>query len=259
MQLGSHTHTHTHTIGAMDHLPSNYSPFRQQLEGSWFRSHLNSSAWHTSFKCAVVCVDAHRSVCSLWVKTSQNCTSTLTVNTHRSVCVHCGSRRHRIARRRSRSTLTEVCVSTVGQDGTELHVDAHGQHSQKCVSTVGQDGTEFHVDAHGQHSQKFVCPLWVKTAQNCTSTLTVNTHRSVCVHCGSRRHAYGWSHTRHMGSKPDSVRSLGVSNRADHIKVVNTMSDVHGLWKYIAVCFHIGWTVLVPCTKLRNVRVHTSV
>ena len=220
----------------MDHLPSNYSPFRQQLEGSWFRSHLNSSAWHTSFKCAVVCVDAHRSVCSLWVKTSQNCTSTLTVNTHRSVCpLH------------------------VGQDGTELHVDAHGQHSQKCVSTVGQDGTELHVDAHGQHSQKCVCPLWVKTAQNCTSTLTVNTHRSVCVHCGSRRHAYGWFHTRHMGSKPDSVRSLGVSNRVDHIKVVNTMSDVHGLWKYIAVCFHIGWTVLVPCTKLRNVRVHTSV
>ena len=117
----------------MDHLPSNYSPFRQQLEGSWFRSHLNSSAWHTSFKCAVVCVDAHRSVCSLWVKTSQNCTSTLTVNTHRSVCpLH------------------------VGQDGTELHVDAHGQHSQKCVSTVGQDGTEFDVDAHGQHSQKCV-------------------------------------------------------------------------------------------------------
>ena len=92
----------------MDHLPSNYSPFRQQLEGSWFRSHLNSSAWHTSFQYAVVCVDAHRS------------------------------------------------VFTLGQDGTELHVDAHGQHSQKCVSTVGQDGTELHVDAHGQHSQKCV-------------------------------------------------------------------------------------------------------
>ena len=106
MQLGRYTYT----IGAMDHLPSNYSPFRQQLEGSWFRSHLNSSAWHTSFQCAVLCVDAHRSVCQLWVKTAQNCTSTLTINTHRSVCVHCGSRRHRIARRRSRSTLTEVCV-----------------------------------------------------------------------------------------------------------------------------------------------------
>ena len=38
---------HTYTIGAMDHLPSNYSPFRQQLEGSWFRSHFNS-AWHTN-------------------------------------------------------------------------------------------------------------------------------------------------------------------------------------------------------------------
>ena len=75
------------------------------------------------------------------------------------VCVHSGSRRHRIARRRS-----QKCVSTLGQDGTESHVDAHGQHSQKCVSTVGQDGTELHVDAHGQHSQKCVCPLWVKTA-----------------------------------------------------------------------------------------------
>ena len=56
---------HTHTIGAMDHLPSNSSPFRQQLEGSWFRSHLNSSAWHTSLQlqvillqCTGVCVDA---------------------------------------------------------------------------------------------------------------------------------------------------------------------------------------------------------
>ena len=167
----------------MDHLPSNYSPFRQQLEGSWFRSHLNSSAWHTSFQYAVVCVDAHRSVCSLWVKTAQNCTSTLTVNTHRSVC-----------------------------------------------------------------------PLWVKTAQNCTLTLTVNTHRSVCPR-GSRRHAYGWFHT-HRGSKPDSVRLD--SNRADHIKVVHSMSDVHGFRKHIAVCFHTGRTVLVPCTMLGN-RVHTSV
>ena len=62
-----------------------------------------------------------------------------------------------------------------------------------------------------------------------------------------------------MGSKPDSLRSLGVLNRADHIKVVNTMSDVHGLWKYVAVCFHIGWTVLVPCTMLGNIRIHSSV
>ena len=147
----------------MDHLPSNYSPFRQQLEGSWFRSHLNSSAWHTSFQCAVVCVNTHRSVCPLWVKTAQNCTSTLTVNTHRSVC-----------------------------------------------------------------------PLWVKTA---------------CI----------WlvPHTRHMGSKPDSVRSD--SNRADHIKVVHSMSDVHGFRKHIAVCFHTGRTVLVPCTELGNVGVHSSV
>ena len=159
----------------MDHLPSNYSPFRQQLEGSWFRSHLNSSAWHTSFQCAVVCVDAHRSVCSLWVKTAQNCTSTLTVNTHRSVC-----------------------------------------------------------------------PLWVKTAQNCTSTLTVNTHRSVCPLWVKTACIWLVPHTRHMGSKPDSVRSD--SNRADHIKVVHSMSDVHGFRKHIAVCFHTGRTVLVPCT-----------
>ena len=151
----------------MDHLPSNYSPFRQQLEGSWFRSHLNSSAWHTSFQYAVVCVNTHRSVCPLWVKTAQNCTSTLTVNTHRSVC-----------------------------------------------------------------------PLWVKTA---------------CI----------WlvPHMRHMGSKPDSVRSD--SNRADHIKVVHSMSDVHGFRKHIAVCiavcFHTGRTVLVPCTELGNVGVHSSV
>ena len=115
-------------------------------------------------------VDAHgqhsqKCVCPLCVKAAQNCTSTLTVNTRRSVCVHSASRRHRIARRRSRSTLAEVCVSTLRQGGTELHVDAHGQHSQKCV-----------------------CPLCVKTAQNCTSTLTVNTRRSVCVHSASRRH-----------------------------------------------------------------------
>ena len=177
-----------HTIGAMDHLPSLYSPFRQQLEGSWFRSHLNSSAWHTSFQCAVVCVDAHRSVSTA-----------------------CGSRWHRIARRRSRSTLTEVCVHS----GSRRHRIAR---------------------------------------RRSRSTLT-----EVCVHCGSRRHAYGWFHTRDMGSKPDSVRSLGVSNRADQIKVVNTMSDVHGLWKYIAVCFHTRWTVLVPCTELANIRVHSSV
>ena len=123
---------------------------------------------------------------------------------------------------------SQKCVFTLGQDGTELHVDAHGQHSQKCVSTVGQDGTELHVDAHGQHSQKCVCPLWVKTAQNCTSTLTVNTHRSVCVHCGSRRHnctstltvnthrsvcvhcgsrrhAYGWFHTRDIWEASQTV------------------------------------------------------
>ena len=131
---------------------------------------------------------------------------------------------------------SQKCVFTLGQDGTELHVDAHGQHSQKCVFTLGQDGTELHVDAHGQHSPKCVCPLWVKTA---------------CI----------WlvPHTRHMGSKPDSVRSLGVSNRADHIKVVNSMSDVHGFRKHIAVCFHIGWTVLVPCTELGNIGVHSSV
>ena len=161
----------------MDHLPSNYSPFRQQLEGSWFRSHLNSSAWHTSFQCAVVCVDAHRSVCPLHV----------------------------------------------GQDGTELHVDTHGQHSLKCVFTLGQDGTELHVDAHRSvcslwvktaqnrtstltvNTHRSVCPLWVKTAQNCTSTLTVNTHRSVCVHCGSRRHAYGWFHTRDIWEASQTV------------------------------------------------------
>ena len=136
MQLGSHTHTHTHRIGAMDHLPSNYSPFRQQLEGSWFRSHLNSSAWHTSFQCAVVCVDAHRSVCPLHV--GQDGTE-LHVDAH--------------------GQHSQKCVFTLGQDGTELHVDAHGQHSQKCVFTLGQNGTELHVDAHGQHSQKCVCTV----------------------------------------------------------------------------------------------------
>ena len=101
---------------------------------------------------------------------------------------------------------SQKCVSTVGQEGTELHVDTHGQHSLKCVFTLGQDGTELHVDAHRSvcslwvktaqnctsaltvNTHRSVCPLWVKTAQNCTSTLTVNTHRSVCVHCGSRRH-----------------------------------------------------------------------
>ena len=190
----------------MDHLPSNYSPFRQQLEGSWFRSHLNSSEWHTSFQCAVVCVDTHRSVCPLWVKTAQNCTSTLTVNTHRSV--------------------GPLWVKT----------------AENCTSTLTE----------------CVCPLWVKTAQNCTSTLMVNTHRSVSTRVKT---ACIWlvPHTRHMGSKPDSVRLLGVSNRADYIKVVHSMSDVHGLWKYIAVCFHTGWTVLVPFTEMTNIRVHSSV
>ena len=154
---------------------------------------------------------------------------------------------------------SQKCVSTVGQDGTESHIDAHGQHSQKCVSTVGQDGTESHVDAHGQHSQKCVCPLWVKTAQNCTSTLTVNTHRSVCPLWVKTACIWLVPHMRHLGSKPDSVRSLAVSNRADHIKVVNSMSDVHGLWKYIAVCFHTGWIVLEPCTMLGNIRIHSSV
>ena len=193
----------------MDHLPSNYSPFRQQLEGSWFRSHLNSSAWHTSFQYAVVCVDAHRSVCSLWVKTAQNCTSTLTVNTHRSVC--------------------PLWVKT----------------AQNCTSTLT-------VNTH-----RSVCPLWVKRAQNCTSTLTVNTHRSVCPLWVKTACIWLVPHTRHMGSKPDSVRSD--SNRADHIKVVHNMSDVHGFRKHIAVCFHTGRTVLVPCTELGNVGVHSSV
>ena len=58
-----------------------------------------------------------------------------------------------------------------------------------------------------------------------------------------------------MGSQSDSVRSLGVAN----IRMVNSMSDVHGLWKYIAVCFHFGWTVLVPCTELGNIRVYECV
>ena len=141
---------------------------------------------------------------------------------------------------------SQKCVFTLSQDGTELHVDAHGQHSQKCVSTVGQDGTELHVDAHGQHSQKCVSTVgqhgtelhvdahgqhWVKTAQNCTSTLTVNTHRSVCPLWVKTACIWLVPHTRHMGSKPDSVRSD--SNRADHIKVVHNMSDVHGFMKHM--------------------------
>ena len=236
----------------MDYLPSNYSPFRQQFSGSWFRSQLNSSIWHTSFQCAG----------TQWVKTAQNCTSTLTVNTHRSVCpLH------------------------VGQDGTELHVDAHGQHSQKCVhcmwvktaqnctstltvSThrsvcplhVGQDGTEMHVDAHGQHSQKCVSTVGQDGMHRNARRRSRSTLTEVCVSTRVKM-ACIWlvPHTRHMGSKPDSVRSLGVSNRADHMKVVHSMSDVHGLRKHIAVCFHTGWTVLVPFTELANIRVHSSV
>ena len=175
--------------------------FRQQLEGSWFRSHLNSSAWHTSFQCAVVCVETHRSVstacgsrrhrdsrstltevCPLWVKTAQNCTSTLTVNTHRSVCpLHVGQD--------STETLTvntHRSVSTVGQDGTELHVDAHGQHSQKCVFTACGSGRHRIARRRSRSTLTEVCVhcMWVRTAQNCTSTLTVDTHRSVCVHSG---------------------------------------------------------------------------
>ena len=101
---------YTYTIGAMD-LPSNNSPFRQQLEGSWFRSHLNSSAWHTSFQCAVVFVDDHRSVSTACGSRRHRIARRRSRSTLTEVCVHCGSRRHRIARRRSRSTLTEVCVS----------------------------------------------------------------------------------------------------------------------------------------------------
>ena len=155
---------------------------------------------------------------------------------HSQKCVHCGSRRHRIARRRSRSTLTEVCVHC----GSRRHRIARRRSRSTLTEVCVHCGSRRHRFAR----------------RRSRSTLT-----EVCVHCGSRRHAYIWlvPHTRHMGSKPDSVRSLGVSNRADHIKVVDSMSDVHGFRKHIAVCFHIGWTVLVPCTELGNVGVHSSV
>ena len=138
---------------------------------------------------------------------------------------------------------SQKCVFTLGQDGTELHVDAHGQHSQKCVSTVGQDGTELHVDAHGQHSQKCVSTLGQdgtelhvdahgKHSQKCVSTvgqdgteLHVNAHgqhSQKCVHCGLRRHAYGWFHTRDIWEASQTV--------SDQIQTERTTS------KWFTIC-----------------------
>ena len=132
----------------MDHLPSNYSPFRQQLEGSWFRSHLNSSAWHTSFQCAVVCVDAHRSVCPLHVGQDGTIARRHSRSTLTEVCVHSGSRRHRIARRRSRSTLTEVCVHSGSRRHRIARRRPRSTLTEVCVSTVGQDGMHMAGSTH---------------------------------------------------------------------------------------------------------------
>ena len=183
---------------------------------------------------------------------------------HTEVCVHCGSRRHRIARRRSRSTLTEVCVHcgsrrhnctstlTVNTHRSvcplwvktaQLHVDAHGQHSQKCVSTVGQDGTIARrrsrstltevcvhcgsrrhriVRRRSRSTLTEVCVHCGSRRHRIVRRRSRSTLTEVCVHCGLRRHAYGWFHTRDIWEASQTV--------SDQIQTERTTS------KWFTIC-----------------------
>ena len=96
------------------------------------------------------------------------------------VCVHCGSRRHRIARQRSRSTLTEVCVHS----GSRRHRIARQRSRSTLTEVCVHSGSRRHRIAR----------------RRSRSTLT-----EVCVHCGSRRHAYGWFHTRDIWEASQTV------------------------------------------------------
>ena len=83
---------------------------------------------------------------------SQKCVSTA-----------CGSRRHRIARRHSRSTLTEVCVHS----GSRRHRIARRRSRSTLTEVCVHCGSRRHRIAR----------------RRSRSTLT-----EVCVHSGSRRH-----------------------------------------------------------------------
>ena len=121
--------------------------------------------------------------------------------------------------------------------------------SQKCVCPlVGQNATELHVDAHGQHSQKCVCPL------------------------GSRRHAYGWLHTRdiweasqtmsdHWGFQTEQTTSKWSTVCLMYMDFGSTLqcaSTLVGPYWFHVLCWETYAYTLV-CNMWANTNISTSV